>query len=222
MSFTLPPLPFPVDALEPHISATTIGYHYGKHHAGYLARTNELLARSDSDDQVLESLIRAAYEQGDIALFNAAAQTWNHSFYWNSLHPKGGGQPRGTIATLIEKDFGEASFFLEQLEAAANGVFGSGWTWVVLDDGRLDIVSTSNAESPLVRDQVPLLVIDIWEHAYYLDHQNRRADYVRAVLHHLINWEFANENLEAVSHLVLTDAASLNTAENTAYMASPD
>lgn len=197
MPVSLPELPYHVDALEPHISATSIGFHYGKHHAGYVARTNQLLARSEFNGLEIEELVRVAHKQGMTALFNNAAQVWNHTFYWRSLHPNGGGPPHGTVATLIEMDFVSNDLFLERLRDAATNFFGSGWVWLVLNKDRLDIMRTSNADNPLVHGQVPLLAIDVWEHAYYLDRQNNRAAYVRAVLDHLINWRFANDNLES-------------------------
>lgn len=196
MTISLPPLPYPVSALEPHISRATVNLHHGKHHAGYIARTNQLAEAAGLADSSLEEIMLAAHEKGDTALFNNAAQAWNHEFYWKSLHPEGGNSPGGAIAARIESDFHGYEQFLKGLHSAAMGVFGSGWAWVVLNDGRLEVMQTGNAFNPLVNNQVPLLAIDVWEHAYYLDYQNLRANYVRSVLEHLINWEFANENLE--------------------------
>ena len=195
MTISLSPLPFRVSALEPYISQSTINLHYRKHHAGYVARTNQLAAAAGLGDLSLDMIVHTAHEKGEEALFNNAAQAWNHEFYWNSLHPHGG-EPSGAVADLIEKDFGSYEQFMDRLHSAAVGVFGSGWAWVVLDDGRLRVTQTGNAGTPLVRHQIPLLAIDVWEHAYYLDYQNLRANYVRDVLEHLINWDFANDNLE--------------------------
>lgn len=196
MTIALPSLPFPASALEPHISCATIEVHHGRHHAAYVARTNELLSGSEFADWTLKEIVQAAYGNGDTALFNNAAQAWNHSFYWQSLRPNGGGPPYGTIATLIERDFGGYVSFVELIRGAAIGQFGSGWAWVVLDGGHLQITHTGNADNPLIHDQIPLLAIDVWEHAYYLDYQHRRANYVTGVIEHLLNWDFANENLK--------------------------
>tara|TARA_R110002096_G_scaffold6206_4_gene28566 strand:- start:37576 stop:38244 length:669 start_codon:yes stop_codon:yes gene_type:complete len=209
MSISLPELPYHVDALEPYISAATVGFHYGKHHAGYVARSKQLLAQSELNGLAIEDLIRVAHTRGMTALFNNVAQVWSHSFYWQSLHPEGGGEPHGAIAALIEIDFVSNELFLERLRDAATNFFGSGWVWVVLNKDRLDIMRTSNADNPLVHNQVPLLAIDVWEHAYYLDRQNNRAAYVRGVLDHLINWRFANENLESALKIANTRSASL-------------
>lgn len=200
MPITLPALPFHASALEPHISKSTIDVHYGQHHAAYVARSNQLVADTKLADLDLYALVHAAHASENSALFNSAAQAWNHSFYWNSLRPGGGGQPHGAIATLIDADFGGYDRFVEQLQSAAMGQFGSGWAWVVLNGAHLEIVATSNADNPLVHQQVPLLAIDVWEHAYYLDYQQRRNNYVAGVIEHLLNWDFANENLDADSH----------------------
>lgn len=210
MTISLPPLPFAPSALEPHISRSTIDLHYGKHHAGYVARAGELAASAGLADLSLEAIIRAAHEKGHSALFNNAAQAWNHAFYWNSLHPDGGNSPKGAIAALIERDFGSQGQFLDRLHSAATGVFGSGWAWIVLNGGNLEVTQTANAVNPLVENRVPLLVIDVWEHAYYLDYQNLRANYARAVLEHLINWEFANENLESALSRETADAPRID------------
>lgn len=194
--FTLPPLPWPDNALSPQISANTIGIHYGKHHQGYVNNLNKLVIGTPMADQPLEAIIKATAGKTDQAtIFNNAAQIWNHTFYWNSLRPKGGGKPTGALIEQIRKDFGDFDAFKAEFTKAATSQFGSGWAWLVKDGDKLAIVKTGNADTPLAHAQEPLLTIDVWEHAYYLDYQNRRADYVTAVLDHLINWEFAMQNL---------------------------
>ena len=196
--FTLPPLPWPDDALSPHISADTIGFHYGKHHQGYVNNLNQLVAGTPLADQPLEAVIKASAGAVDkTAIFNNAAQVWNHTFYWNSLRPKGGGKPSGALAELIEKSFGGFDPFKTEFAKAATSQFGSGWAWLVKDGDKLAVTKTGNADTPIVHGLKPLLTIDVWEHAYYLDYQNRRADYVAAVLDKLINWDFAAQNLAA-------------------------
>jgi Fe-Mn family superoxide dismutase len=197
-SFTLPPLPWPENALSPAISANTIGFHYGKHHQGYVNKLNELVAGTPLAEQPLEAVIKATAGKTDqAAIFNNAAQVWNHSFYWNSLRPKGGGKPSGALAAQIDQSFGNFDAFKAEFAKAAISQFGSGWAWLVKDGDKLSIVKTGNADTPIAHGQQPLLTIDVWEHAYYLDYQNRRADYVAAVLDGLINWEFAAQNLVA-------------------------
>ena len=194
--FALAPLPYPEGSLAPVISAMTLNFHYGKHHKAYVAKVNELVAGTEREGQTLEQLIRDSAGHADLVeLFNNAAQAWNHDFYWRSLRPKGGGRPPATLASRIETAFGGYDAFKRQLSGAASKHFGSGWAWLVSDGSTLKIVSTSNAESPLGKGQVPLLTIDVWEHAYYLDYQNRRPDYVLAVIDKLLNWEFAEANL---------------------------
>ena len=194
--FTLPPLPYPDDALSPQISANTIGFHYGKHHQGYVNNLNQLVAGTPLADQSLEAVVKATAGQAEqAAIFNNAAQVWNHTFYWNSLRPKGGCKPGGALAELIDKSFGGFEPFKAEFAKAATSQFGSGWAWLVKDGDRLIVTRTGNADTPIAHGQQPLLTIDVWEHAYYLDYQNRRADYVAAVLDHLINWDFAAQNL---------------------------
>ena len=196
--FTLPPLPYPDNALSPTISANTIGFHYGKHHQGYVNNLNQLVAGTALADQPLEAVIKASVGTADkTAIFNNAAQIWNHTFYWNSLRPKGGGKPTGALAEQIEKSFGGFDPFKTEFAKAATSQFGSGWAWLVKDGDKLAVTKTSNADTPIIHGLKPLLTIDVWEHAYYLDYQNRRADYVTAVLDNLINWEFAAQNLAA-------------------------
>jgi Fe-Mn family superoxide dismutase len=192
----LPPLPYGENALDPVISASTIGFHYGKHHKGYVDALNKLVAGTELANLTLEKLIAETAGKADnVAIFNNAAQTWNHTFYWRSLRPKGGGEPAGSLMQRIEASFGNLDACKKELATAATSQFGSGWAWLVLDADKLKVVKTGNAETPLTKGVKPLLAIDVWEHAYYLDYQNRRADYVNAVLDKLINWGFATDNL---------------------------
>ena len=192
----LPPLPYAENALDPVISPNTIGYHYGKHHKGYVDALNKLLVDSELAELTLEKLIADTAGKTDkVAIFNNAAQLWNHTFYWRSLRPKGGGEPPDALKKMIDASFGNLDACKKALEDAATGQFGSGWAWLVLEAGKLKVVKTGNAGMPLTKGATPLLAIDVWEHAYYLDYQNRRADYVKAVLDKLINWDFAADNL---------------------------
>ncbi|MFO7709745.1 MAG: superoxide dismutase [Desulfobacterales bacterium] len=192
----LPMLPYPENALEPVISARTIGFHYGKHHAGYLNNTNRLIAGTEYAGMALENIVKATAGKPDkIGLFNNAAQVWNHTFYWNSLTPRGGGKPPADLLKKIEASFGTLDACIKEFSNAALTQFASGWAWLVADGPRLKIVKTPNAETPLTQGLKPLLTIDVWEHAYYLDYQNRRADYVAAIMEKLVNWGFAAENL---------------------------
>ena len=192
----LPPLPYLEDALAPVISASTVTFHYGKHHKGYVDNLNKLVAGTELADLPLEKLIAQTANRADTgAIFNNAAQAWNHSFYWRSLRSKGGGEPPATLKRRIDASFGSLDACKEALATAAAARFGSGWVWLVLDAHRLKVISTGNAETPLIKGIRPLLTIDVWEHAYYLDYQNRRADYVNAVLDKLINWGFAGDGL---------------------------
>jgi superoxide dismutase, Fe-Mn family len=192
----LPPLPYADSALDPVISANTLGFHYGKHHKGYVDNLNKLLAGTELAGLSLEQLINETAGKADkAAIFNNAAQTWNHTFYWRSLRAKGGGEPPAALKQKIETSFGNLDACKNELATAATTQFGSGWAWLVLEGDKLKVVKTGNAETPLTKGAKPLLTIDVWEHAYYLDYQNRRADYVNAVLDKLINWDFAAENL---------------------------
>lgn len=192
----LTPLPYAENALEPVISARTMGFHYGKHHQGYVNNLNKLVTGTEYADLPLEKIIAAtAGQTGKGAIFNNAAQIWNHTFYWQSLTPKGGGDPPAALKQKIELSFGSVDACKKELGAAALSQFGSGWAWLVMDGDKLKIVKTANAELPLTKGIKPLLTIDVWEHAYYLDYQNRRADYVNALLDKLINWEFALKNI---------------------------
>ena len=194
----LPPLPYPENALEPVISAKTIGFHYGKHHNGYVVNTNNLIAGTEFADMPLEKIVAATAGNADkAAIFNNAAQVWNHTFYWNGMRPGGGGKPAGGIGKAIEKAFGSYENFRKEFLAAALGQFGSGWAWLVADGRALKVVKTPNAENPIPKELRPLLTVDVWEHAYYLDYQNRRKDFVEATLDRLVNWAFVEKNLGA-------------------------
>jgi Fe-Mn family superoxide dismutase len=219
MQITLPQLPYPYDALEPHISRATLELHHGKHHRAYVENVKTLAKQVRLADQPLERIIQETVGQDSRrALFNNAAQAWNHAFYWRSLTPKGGGAPHGEIARRIAADFGGYDAFAAQFAAAAAGQFGSGWAWLVVDDNTLKVTQTANADTPLAHGRIPLLTIDVWEHAYYLDYQNRRVDYAAAVIGHLINWDFANRNL---SSRITTEgvAAGAGATASTSYRA---
>ena len=196
---TLPPLPYAEGALAPVISANTLSFHYGKHHKAYVDNLNKMIAGTEFADNSLEQIIKktagVADKQG---IFNNAAQTWNHTFYWSSLKPSGGGKPTGDLAKKIDAAFGNYDNFKKELTTAATSQFGSGWAWLVSDKGTLKVVRTPNAENPLTKGLTPLLTIDVWEHAYYLDYQNRRPDYVTAVIDKLLNWDFATKNLASM------------------------
>ncbi len=192
MSFELPPLPYAKDALQPHISAETLEYHYGKHHNTYVVKLNGLIPGTEFENKTLEQIITSAPAGG---VFNNAAQIWNHTFYWNSLSPNGGGEPTGTVAKAINAAFGSFAEFQAQFTDSAINNFGSSWTWLVKNaDGSLAIVNTSNAGCPLTAGQTPLLTVDLWEHAYYIDFRNLRPDYMKAFWA-LVNWEFVAKNL---------------------------
>ena len=192
----LPALPYAEHALEPVISARTIEFHYGKHHKGYVDNLNKMIAGTEYADLPLEKLVCETVGKIEkAAIFNNASQAWNHAFFWKSLSPKGGGEPPAALKKMIAADFGSLDACKKELATAATTQFGSGWAWLVLEGSALKVVKTCNANSPLCRGQKPLLTLDVWEHAYYLDYQNRRADYVAAVLDKLINWGFAADNL---------------------------
>lgn len=190
MPITLPELPYADNALEPHISANTLSFHYGKHHNAYVTNLNKLITGGEFENSSLEDIIK----KSDGGIFNNAAQVWNHTFYWNSMKQNGGGEPSGALADKINEDFGSFDSFKEEFAGAAATQFGSGWAWLVLDGGKLKVVKTANAETPLTSGQTPLLTIDVWEHAYYLDFQNKRPDYIQTFLNSLANWDFAAEN----------------------------
>ena len=197
MAFELPPLPFAIDALEPHISARTFEFHHGKHHAAYVTNLNNLTKDTDLASKSLEEVIKVAAadlpaKQG---IFNNAAQVWNHTFFWNCLKKGGGGKPGAKLLAKIEADLGGFDKFKEDFKNAAVTQFGSGWAWLVLDGGKLKITKTANADLPLAHGQKALLTVDVWEHAYYLDWQNRRPDFVQCFLDNLVNWDFVEANL---------------------------
>lgn len=199
MHLALPPLPYETDALDPVISETTLRLHHGRHHAGYLEKLRGLVDKSELRDGSLEDIIRWSDKRrcddtAAAAIFNNAAQAWNHAFYWRSLRPSGGPAPGPLITAHIESAFGNHEAFVEKLTSAATTHFGSGWAWLVVDGGTLRIVTTSNADTPICSGQSPLLAIDVWEHAYYLDYQNRRAAHVAAVVDSLLDWDFAESN----------------------------
>lgn len=193
---TLPELPYAKDALAPVISANTLEFHYGKHHKAYVDNLVKLIAGTDLADAELETIIKkVAGDSAKAGIFNNAAQVWNHTFYWKSLKAGGGGVSTGAVAAKITATWGSYEKFAEELKNAGVTQFGSGWAWLVLDGGKLKITKTANADTPIAHGQKPLLTIDVWEHAYYLDYQNRRPDYLAAVIGKLINWDFVNANL---------------------------
>lgn len=197
MPFSLPDLPYASNALEPHISEKTFSFHHGKHHNTYVVNLNKLIEGTEFENASLEDIIQATAGKADKAgIFNNAAQVWNHTFYWHSMSPNGGGAPGGELADKINAAFGGLDGFKEAFKNAGATQFGSGWAWLVLNaDGSLEVTKTPNAETPLTKGQTPLLTMDVWEHAYYLDFQNARPNYIDAFLDNLINWEFAAKNL---------------------------
>jgi Fe-Mn family superoxide dismutase len=192
MAFTLPPLPYDKTALAPHISAETLEYHHGKHHQAYVTNLNKLIEGKPDAGKTLEEIIKTS----DGGVFNNAAQVWNHTFYWSSMKPNGGGKPAGDLAQAITRDFGSPEKLLEELSAAAVAQFGSGWAWLVLEKDKLAVTKTSNADLPMKHGQKALLALDVWEHAYYIDYRNQRPKYVETFLKSLVNWDFALENLK--------------------------
>ncbi|MFY0527547.1 superoxide dismutase [Archangium gephyra] len=192
MPFTLPDLPYPKDALAPHISAETLEYHHGKHHAAYVNNLNKLLEGKPEASRSLEEVILGS----DGGVFNNAAQVWNHTFYWNCMKPNGGGLPTGDLADAITRDFGSFERFREEFANAAATQFGSGWAWLVLEKGKLAVTKTGNADLPLKHGQKALLTIDVWEHAYYIDFRNARPKYIDTFLEKLVNWDFVLQNLK--------------------------
>jgi Fe-Mn family superoxide dismutase len=197
MSRQLPPLPYSLEALEPHISANTLSFHHAKHHQAYVTNLNNLIKDTDIENLSLEEVIILSAGKADkMGIFNNAAQVWNHTFYWRSMKPQGGGEPTGRIKEKINQDFGSFEIFKTEFKNAATTQFGSGWAWLVLDNGTLKVTKTGNADLPMVHGQKAILTCDVWEHAYYLDFQNKRPDYVDTFLNHLVNWDFANQNLD--------------------------
>ena len=196
MTFTLPPLPYPDTALAPHLTAETLSFHHGKHHNAYVVNLNKLLEGKDLATKSPEEVVKASAGKPDMAgVFNNAAQVWNHTFYWHSMKPGGGGKPTGAIADKINADFGSYEKFVELFSQAGATQFGSGWAWLCIRNGKLEVTKTGNAETPLTTGATPLLTMDVWEHAYYIDFRNRRPDYIKVFLDHLVNWDFANANL---------------------------
>ena len=196
MAFTLPPLPYDAKTLAPHLSAETLALHHGKHHQGYVTKLNAAVGDDTKTNDDLESVLLE--HRSDPQVFNNAAQHWNHSFYWQCMTPGGGGAPPGELAEVIERDFGSFDAFSKDLRTEAETHFGSGWAWLVHDGSSLVVTSTHDADNPLTHSQVPLLTIDVWEHAYYLDHKNKRPDYVAAFFDHLVSWDFVAQNLAAL------------------------
>lgn len=197
MAFELPALPYGKDALEPHMSANTFDFHHGKHHNTYVVNLNKLIEGGPHANASLEEIIKAtAGDAAKAGMFNNAAQVWNHTFFWNSMKPKGGGAPTGDLAKKIDEAFGSLDGFKDKFKDAGATQFGSGWAWLVVGaDGKLEVVKTPNAENPMTQGKTPLLTCDVWEHAYYLDYQNRRPDFLAAFLESLVNWDFAAANL---------------------------
>jgi Fe-Mn family superoxide dismutase len=197
MKVKLPDLSYPQNALEPHISEKTIQFHYGKHHNAYVENTIKLISGTELEDKSLEDIINISYgNEKRLSLFNNAAQVWNHSFYWNCMKPGGGVNPRGAIKDKIDSSFESYEKFTSQFKNIAMTQFGSGWAWLVLNnESSLEILKTSNADSPITHHLKPLLTVDVWEHAYYLDYQNKRADYLNSFFENLINWEFVNTQI---------------------------
>lgn len=197
MTFTLPDLPYAKDALEPHISSKTFDFHHGKHHNAYVVNLNKLVEGTEFANSSLEDIAKNTAGKSEYAgIFNNAAQVWNHTFYWNSMSPNGGGKPTGAIAAKIDEDFGSYDEFRKQFSTAGATQFGSGWAWLVLgSDGKLAVKKTPNAETPITNGDTAIITMDVWEHAYYLDFQNARPAYMDCFLDNLINWDFANKNL---------------------------
>jgi Fe-Mn family superoxide dismutase len=196
MPFELPPLPYAKDALAPHVSANTLDFHHGKHHQAYVTNLNNLTKDTPLASKGLEEVIKeVAGDSGKGGIFNNAAQVWNHTFFWHCMKPAGGGKPTGQAASAIDQGFGSYEKFVEEFKNACVTQFGSGWGWLAVENGTVKVVKTPNADLPLAHGQKALLTCDVWEHAYYLDYQNRRPDYVQAFLDNLVNWDFVNENL---------------------------
>ena len=196
MTIQLPELPYARNALAPYISENTLNYHYGKHHQAYVTNLNNLIKGTDLESKKLEEIIKiSSQDKSKIAIFNNAAQVWNHTFYWHSMKPNGGGEPNGQILEKIIADFGSFQNFVTDFKNAGATQFGSGWAWLVLEDNKLKITKTANAETPLTSNAKPLMTMDVWEHAYYLDYQNARPNYIDIFLNHLVNWDFVALNL---------------------------
>jgi Fe-Mn family superoxide dismutase len=196
MTFELPKLPYERNALDPYISEETINFHYGKHHQAYVTNLNKLVEGTDLASKSLEDVIKiTADDESKVGIFNNAAQIWNHTFYWHSMKPNGGGKPNGKVLEKIENDFGSYENFVNEFKNAGATQFGSGWAWLVLDNNKLKITKTSNAKTPLTSNAKPLMTMDVWEHAYYLDYQNARPNYIDTFLEKLVNWDFVLQNM---------------------------
>ena len=196
MAFQLPPLPYDKNALEPHISAKTLEFHHGKHHNAYVTKLNELVKDTPHESQDLETIIKGTFgDASKSGIFNNAAQVWNHTFFWSCMRSAGGGTPSGDVASAIDASFGSLDKFKEEFKDACVTQFGSGWGWLVIDNGKVAVMKTPNAENPMAHGKTALLTCDVWEHAYYLDYQNRRPDFVEAFMDNLINWDFVAQNL---------------------------
>jgi superoxide dismutase, Fe-Mn family len=196
MAFTLPDLPFDRGALGSHMSAETLEFHHGKHHKAYVDKLNDLIGDTDLEGASLVDVIRTSHHRGDKALFNNSAQIWNHSFFWQCLAPEGSTRPSGKLLELINSDFGGEQQLLEKLTKESVGHFASGWGWLVLNNDKLEVTSLHDADTPAVHGMTPLLTIDVWEHAYYIDYRNERPRYVKSVLENIINWDFVARNLD--------------------------
>ncbi len=196
MAFTLPDLPYDRTALEPQMSGETLDFHHGKHHKAYVDKTNALLADKGLGDATLVEVIKKAKDKGDKKLFNNSAQIWNHSFFWQCLAPAGSTELKGDLKAMIARDFGSAEAMLEKLATESADHFGSGWGWLVLDNDKLKITSLHDADTPAVNDLVPLLTLDVWEHAYYIDYRNERPRFLKSVLDNIVNWDFVAQNLD--------------------------
>ena len=200
MSYELPALPYGYTELAPHISKETLEFHHDKHHATYVNNYNAAVKDTELAEKPIEEVIKAiAGDSSKAAIFNNAAQAWNHTFYWNSIKPNGGGTPAGELAEKIKADFGSFETFVEEFKKAGASQFGSGWAWLVLDKGTLKVTKTGNADNPLTAGQTPLLTMDVWEHAYYLDYQNKRPAYIDTFIGNLVNWDFVAANLKAAA-----------------------
>lgn len=198
MAYELPSLPYDYNALDPYISAKTLEFHHDKHHAAYVTNYNNLIKDTDLADKSIEEVIKATYNDSSKAgIFNNGAQAWNHTFFWNSLKPGGGGTPTGAVAEKIDADFGSYDNFKEEFKKAATTQFGSGWAWLVLDNGTLKVMNSPNAVNPIALGHTPLLTLDVWEHAYYLDYQNKRPDFIEAFISNLLNWDLVNQQMAA-------------------------
>jgi len=196
MAFTLPDLPYPKDALQPHMSAETFDYHWGKHHKAYVDKTNGMLGEKGLEGSSLTDVIKAAKERGDKGLFNNSAQIWNHSFFWQCLAPQGSTQPSGRLKEMIDSDFGGHQALLAKLAPESANHFASGWGWLILNNGKLEVTSLHDADSPVAHGMSPLLTVDVWEHAYYIDYRNERPRFLKSVLENIINWDFVGQNLD--------------------------